>query len=408
MNIVVLGGSYAGVSISHYLLKHVVPHMPDGTAYQLVLVSAASQALCRPACPRAMISDDMFPQDKLFVSIPQQFQYSLGGSFRFVQGTATELDNANRNVSISLAAGGTESLNFHALVIATGASTTSPLLGLKRDEEMLRASWATFRKALPSARSIVIAGGGPSGVETAGELGEFLNGRPGLFSATPVDPKISITVVTASATILPALRPDISKDAEAKLAKLGVTVIKNARLASVSPTGAGVDEVGAQATLIFEDGTVLSADLYIPATGTVPNTAFIPPTLLASDCRVETNPSTLRVDQAGPRIYALGDASNAARPAIHLVLDAIAILAANIKQDLLLASGMDQSVVGADHIFVEDTRETQLVPIGRGWGVGAAMGFRLPSFLVWLIKGRDYWLWTTGKLWSGRQWAGKA
>ena len=33
----------------------------------------------------------------------------------------------------------------------------------------------------------------------------------------------------------------------------------------------------------------------------------------------------------------------------------------------------------------------------------AAMGWRIPSFLVWLIKGRDYWLWTTGDLWSGKQ-----
>ena len=55
--------------------------------------------------------------------------------------------------------------------------------------------------------------------------------------------------------------------------------------------------------------------------------------------------------------------------------------------------------------FVDDTREMQLVPIGRSKGVGAAMGYRVPSIMVWAIKGRDYWLWTTGKLWDGRQWA---
>ena len=47
----------------------------------------------------------------------------------------------------------------------------------------------------------------------------------------------------------------------------------------------------------------------------------------------------------------------------------------------------------------------QLVPIGKGKGVGAAMGYQIPSLLVAAIKGRDYWLWTTGKLWDGRHWA---
>ena len=58
-----------------------------------------------------------------------------------------------------------------------------------------------------------------------------------------------------------------------------------------------------------------------------------------------------------------------------------------------------------DRLFREDMRETQMVPIGKSKGVGAAMGYALPSFMIWLIKGRDYWLWTTGRLWSGKQWA---
>lgn len=31
-------------------------------------------------------------------------------------------------------------------------------------------------------------------------------------------------------------------------------------------------------------------------------------------------------------------------------------------------------------------RVTQMVSIGMGKGVGAAMGYQLPSFLVWAIK----------------------
>lgn len=155
----------------------------------------------------------------------------------------------------------------------------------------------------------------------------------------------------------------------------------------------------------LEDGRTLEADIYIDATGTRPNTEFVDKSLLTSDGRVETNPSTLRVDSAGPHVYAIGDASSYARPAIHILLEAVPYLCANIKRDLLLASGKDDASIPQDRIFKEDTRETQMVPIGRSAGVGSAMGYALPSFMVWLIKGRDYWLWTTGRLWNGNQWA---
>lgn len=137
-NIVILGGSYGGVSVAHYLLKHVVTGLPNKASYQVVLVSTSSQVICRPACPRALISDDMFPQQKLFVSIPKIFEQYPESSFHFVHGKATELDHTNRTVSVSLVVGNTEKIDFHALVIATGASTPSPLLGLNQDDEFLR------------------------------------------------------------------------------------------------------------------------------------------------------------------------------------------------------------------------------------------------------------------------------
>ncbi|KAH9210395.1 hypothetical protein DL95DRAFT_393524 [Leptodontidium sp. 2 PMI_412] len=403
-NIVILGGSYSGISTAHYLLKHAIPQLPGkGSSYQIVLVSPSPQVICRPACPRALISDTMFDQKKLFVSIPNAFEQYPKNNFRFVNGAAVELDHVERTVSVSLTVGSnTEKIAFHALIIATGASTPSPLLGLNRDDDFLRTSWAVFRSALPIAKSIVIAGGGPAGIETAGELGEYLNGRSG---ANLANPKVSITVVTAGSEILPALRPSIARKAEGFLAMVGVTVVKNARVETVVPEGAGTDSIATKAKLILDNGSTLEADLYIPATGTIPNTSFINKEFLTADGRVDTNASTLRVNKAGPRIYAVGDVGSYSRPAIHLILDAIPILCANIKRDLLLATGREESSVGEDRVFKPDLRETQMVPIGKNKGVGAAMGFQLPSFMVWLIKGRDYWLWTTGGLWSGKQWA---
>ncbi|KAI1118618.1 FAD/NAD(P)-binding domain-containing protein [Nemania sp. NC0429] len=408
--IVILGGSYGGISTAHYLLKHVVPKLPDPRSYQVVLISTSSHTMCRPAAPRALISDSMFQQDKLFVSIPKSFSQYAPGSFVFEQGTATALDHDNRTVSVLLTSNDDSEraelrMNYHALVIATGSSTPSPLLGLNHDEVALRSSWATFRKALPDAKHIVVVGGGASGVEVAGELGEHLNGRAGWLSSILSNPKVEITLISGGPRILPYLRPAIAQTGETYLAKVGVRIMHNVRVATVVPATAGEDDVATTAALTLDNGEILQADLYIPATGAIPNTKFISETIRCSDGRVDTNASTLRVPGAGERVYAVGDAASAARPSVHNVLAAVPVLCANIKRDLLLATGASAQVAGEDRIFQEDTRETQLVPIGKSKGVGAAMGTRLPSFLVWLIKGRDYWLWTTGNLWNGKQWA---
>lgn len=411
-NIVILGGSYGGLSVAHYTLKHVIPQTPNKEAFQVTLISTSSQVFCRPACPRAMLSDNMFPQEKLFLDIAAQFlQVSKEENFQFIKGTVMQLDHAQRVVIIKTGkTDALQELGFHALVIATGASTPSPLLGLIKDETLLRTSWDLFRQALPEAKRIVISGGGPSGIETAGELGDYLNGRPGAFHAGQFQPRVDITVITASSRILPSLRKSLADKAEKLLAGVGVTVIKNARVKTVIPAQAGSELLTSKATIVLEDGKTIDADLYIPATGTTPNTGFISDrSLLVADGRVETNPSTLRVDCAGPeaRIYAIGDASSYARPAIHNILSAVPVLCTSMKHDLLLEGGglKDLSTVEGDgRLFTEDMRETQLVPIGKGKGVGAAMGFQLPGFLVWLLKGRDYWLWTTENLWNGKKW----
>ena len=133
-----------------------------------------------------------------------------------------------------------------------------------------------------------------------------------------------------------------------------MTVIKNARVKSVAPQSAGTETaLTSETTVTLENGKILDADLYIPATGSKPNTAFISEELLKSDGRVDTNHETLRVDKAGERVYAIGDVASYSRPAIHIILEAIPVLAANMKRDLLLASGKGGSEV-EDRKFKED------------------------------------------------------
>ncbi|KAJ5090368.1 hypothetical protein N7532_009052 [Penicillium argentinense] len=396
--ILILGASYAGLSSAHYILKHVLPSLP--LDHKIALVAPSNEVFCRPACPRALVSDSLLPQEKLFADIPSL----LAGKERIVfeQGLAISLNHRERKVRVQ--AGTVEKdICYHALIIATGASTESPLLGLNEGtSERLRTSWGSFREALPTAKRIVIGGGGPAGIEVAGELGEYLNGYLGWKGGKLKDPRVSITVVTAGTQILPALRESIARKAEGYLARLGISILKGVRIEAVDPVNSGNEGklLTGKTCVRFSNGESIEADIYIPAMGTKPNTRFVDDELLL-DGLVETD-QHLRVEKAGPRVYAIGDASSYARPAVHAILSAVPVLCANIKRDLLLEAGQN---AGEDRVFREDLRETQLVPIGRNKGVGAAMGWQLPSFLVWLIKGRDYWLWTTGKLWSGKQWA---
>ncbi|BCS25397.1 NAD(P)/FAD-dependent oxidoreductase [Aspergillus puulaauensis] len=385
--ILILGGSYTGISTAHYTLKHILPSLPstETDSYQVVLVSSSTTLFCRPASPRALIADTLLDQSKLFVPLEEQFTQYGEKSFKFIHGHAKHLDHENRTVTVSLVKPGTESesesneiqIAYHALIIGTGSSTPSPLLSLNSaGKDEIKEQWKTFRTALPSAKTIVIAGGGPAGIETAGELGEHLNGRAG---------------------------PAIARVAEGFLAKVGVEVIKNVKVESVSPSEAGRKEhVAGKAEIKLSNGETVQADLYIPAYGTDPNTEFVEQSLKGVDGRVATNAQTLRVDKAGPRVYAAGDASDFARPAIPLLTEAIPVLCANLKRDLLVEAGQ---TVSEERLFTADPSETQLVPIGKSKGVGAVKGWKVPSFFVWLIKGRDYWVGMVGGTWTGKQFA---
>ncbi|WWC88189.1 uncharacterized protein L201_003094 [Kwoniella dendrophila CBS 6074] len=162
--IVILGTSYGGLSCAHHLLKHTIPKLSQPR--QIVLISPVDQVICRPATPRALISDDFFDQSKLFVSLEDLLkQYNQDGveRIRLVKGYARKLDDKSKMLDIELlkvdngeSNGKMEKIEFHSLVIATGASTPSPLHGFNTTYEDLRLAWKSFRQVLSDATSYCI------------------------------------------------------------------------------------------------------------------------------------------------------------------------------------------------------------------------------------------------------------
>ena len=158
------------------------------------------------------------------------------------------------------------------------------------------------------------------------------------------------------------------------------------RVANVSETESG------RTKILLASGKELEADLYIPAHGVLPNSTWLPSTLLNETNYLVTNPQTLRVDTAGPRVYAVGDISSASRNTVMDLLDMLPVALINAKRDLLSynPAAPTAPAPGDDRIFVPQTKISLVAPIGTGGGIGQVMGWKVPSWFVWLLKGRDY------------------
>jgi NADH dehydrogenase FAD-containing subunit len=391
-NIIVLGASAAGLQATHYILKHILPALKakNDAKYHVYAISPSSYWYFRFASPRVAASTERMSTEQVMFDLHDAFKQYSQDDFTFVEASATGLDTSARKV-LYRSKKGTEdqALPYHALIVATGSNTYFPAFSMSADAQDTLDSIASTNEKVASAKKIVIVGGGPTAVEFAGEVAEQRNGKPGWFSK--VEPKVEIALITSDQKLLPGLRPAIAEKAERKLNALGVEIIYNMRVTESSSTKDG------RTAVTLKNGDKLDADLYVPAYGVQPNSSWLPKDLL-NDKGYLTTDSTLRVDAAGPRVYGFGDIGSYSRNNAFDIMNGLPVLAVNLKRDLLAydPAHPDEKPKGKDREFKLDTRESMAVPIGSGGGVGAIMGWKLPSFIVWLLKGRDYMLGMSG------------
>lgn len=222
LNIVVLGGSFAGLSVAHHFLDGVIHQLSTfegAPTYRVVLVSPSTHIYWNICAPRALVSSKRIATEDCFVPIEPGFARHPFSEFTFMQGWATAIDTSARNVTIELVsnvsskrtsgaskeskspgdassptspvwpvARNTEyrsntadrsskiqTLPYHALVLATGSSAHSPLYSLHGTHEETMNELQAFHKRLETANAVLIVGGGPSGCETAGQLANHFN-----------------------------------------------------------------------------------------------------------------------------------------------------------------------------------------------------------------------------------------
>lgn len=172
-DIVIVGANIAGIGTAHYLLRHTVPALESrnkSTTYRVILISPSTHFFWKISAPRTLINDKLVPVDKTFVPIADGFKDYSAEKFTLVLGTATALNENRKTITIDpLSPSTTTSVSYSTVIIATGTTSDSPLWTLHGSHEESIAAFKQMHKSLPEASTILIAGGGPAGTETAGK-----------------------------------------------------------------------------------------------------------------------------------------------------------------------------------------------------------------------------------------------
>jgi NADH:ubiquinone reductase (H+-translocating) len=241
--VVIIGGGFAGLSAARRL-----NHAP----VDVTLIDRCNYHLFQPLLYQ-VATGALSPAN---IASPLRNILKEQRNARVLLAEATRIDVANRRVILSDGAA-----EYDTLVVATGSSHQyfghdeweqfAP--GLKTVEDatdMRRRILLAFETAerepdpekVPALLTFVIVGGGPTGAELAGALGEIANDTL-RHDFRKIDPsKTHIILVEGADRVLPAYPPPLSHAARKMLERLGVTVRTNTLVTDIRQDAVTVRE----------------------------------------------------------------------------------------------------------------------------------------------------------------------
>ena len=372
-NIVILGSSYSGLAVAHGLLKAFSGlKAQTGKSYKVTMISNSTHFWFSVGAPRAMFIP--YPNDIMdsFIPIEKGFKQYPAGLFDFVHAEITGVEGEKKTVSYKLkdekqeTAPNTDTMSYDSLVIATGSKGPSPLYSYQGSHVPTLDAYKDIQSRLPSAKSIMIVGGGTAGTETAGEIGH-LHGKK---TSSPKE----ITILSGHERLLKGLRPSIGQRAQELLEGMGVKVEHNLQLKDSNDLGNGTTKV------VLSDGSNRTVDMLIVAVGRKPASSYLPSALLDDQGRVVCDEYT-RVPSL-KNVWVTGDMAQNSPGGIMYIQVAAPTTVNNIVAEL---GGQTKT----KKYKPLTTKETQFVPIGPNYGVGAAFGWWVPSAVVKMLKSKN-------------------
>ena len=372
--VIILGAGPAGIVIAHKLLKYTAPKVPG---LKITLVSPSTHFFYNPAVVRGLVPGE-FDDGVLFHPIAPGFEKYPSDQFEFVIGTAVGFDPSANRATIRLGDGGeagekTMDLAYDHLVVATGASVPNgmPWKQLGSHEATYKA-YKKLQDDVAAARSIVVAGAGPTGVEIAAELGQK-------YAASG---EKEVTLIAQRERVLDGLLTSVQKSAEDNLAKLGVKIVHGEKVAKFEDGIAYLD-----------GGETIRADLFLPTFGVRPNTDFIQPKFL-DDRKNLVLDLTLRVKGLA-NVWAAGDVGNLESKQ----------MARMEPQAVHLSANLDAVLTGREDLVTEYSLKTSIfifVTQGKHTGVGQYGNIKMFGWVVGIAKGKDMFAWRAPGLVAGR------
>jgi NADH dehydrogenase FAD-containing subunit len=325
--VVVIGGGYAGIAAARVL---------DG-ATDVTLVNRKESFFHVVAALRAAV-------DERWTEVPFIPYDRLLRRGRFVRATVTGLDVQERMVFLQDG----EPLPFDAVIIATGSDASAPAryAGVTADEATQ--AMRRHQNDIAAASSIVVVGGGPVGVELAGEI-------RAIHATTPV------TIVESSSALLSGSgSAALGRRAKDLLERQDVVVRLGQRLERTAEVDPGA--------------------LVLNAAGSLPNTAWMGDEQL-------TDRGLIRVDEhlrvrGSERVFAIGDAADIRESKLAIPAVAQALVAAANARGVL--SG------GRPRLRYRRLPLRQMVvPVGPNDGVSLLQGLVVGGAVTRQMKSRD-------------------
>lgn len=346
VKVVILGGSYA----AHFAFTALYKNSSD---LEVTLVSATSHSYFNIPSPRLLwqperIGEVIFPIEEFVAK-------KSNGKGKFIHGKATSVDFGAQTVTVATN-GSDRTLDYDLLVLATGSKTH--FNGFKVNDSHLDAKKAIKETAekLKTAKLVAVIGGGPTGVETVGELAYA-------FKST------AVTLYTGSTGPLPAT-PQLLAGANTKLKTLGVEVINKVRVKSIE-----------DGTIVLDNEETLKYDVVINATNLTPYSEYLPESVKDKKGFVVTDNHL--VVKGTTNVLAIGDiVSGGSGTIVDMKFSQNGVFAASANGILSSAKAGTKKWAAVEN--------TIFVPISPTGGEGILFGWRLPNFLVRIFKAKTF------------------
>ncbi len=385
--IVILGGGFGGLRTALDLARGLST-LPCREDYQITLIDRTHYHTFTPLLYEiATTAPETADYQTLASLVAYPFSELLKNTcVQFIHDEISHVDVNNRVVHSAH-----HTLPFDYLVIALGAEPSFfSIPGLKdhaltfktlHDALSIRDAILSFSHHNPHPLRIVIAGGGPTGVELASEI------KNAEQASCRVCRQNSVTLLDSNSSILSAFHPRIAQRATQRLKKIGVHLC----------CGSALKEVYAH-ELVLENNTRMAFDILIWAGGVKAATlADTMPFQKEARGRIAVHELMQCIPEnadlsVAHQIYALGDLSCIVNPRTKKTAGQVApaavyqgaIVAHNILQSIKQQEGFIQKSHFRTYIPQE---YPYILPLGGKYGLAKIGPFIISGFFAWIFKG---------------------